>query len=332
MKTKTFRVVILLMTMVFIVSCGTTKVTMTVKRPSEFNLREYKKIAIGDLTGGEGNHAKDVMDFYTTKLVEANYFEAVVDRQNLKGIMTEFNLGSSGLVDENSAAQLGKFLGAAALVFGRIQTDKYEETTSSDVVERTNYETKTKYNVRVNSRKGQYMLTVHVQLTDVQSSKIIGVKDISAVYTSSTSGEDKAAPPIDVNVLYSECVHDLSKQFMKMVVPYTVTVAAEFENDSKNLPELNNAIQQIKIGETEEALKLLQTCTMKDFEKPEIKAKAYYNYGILLMYSGKYDESLDNLKLAMKINPSNSRYLNAINQAKSEKALADKLQQQTNKS
>lgn len=51
----------------------------------------------------------------------------VLDRQHLGTLLKEHNLTVSGLVDDKSAAELGKFIGAAVYVFGRIQTDKYDE-------------------------------------------------------------------------------------------------------------------------------------------------------------------------------------------------------------
>jgi len=309
-------------------ACATASIMMTVKRPAEVNMKNFKKIAIGDLTGGTGTHSNDLMDMFTTKLVSSNYFEAVVDRQNLKGILSEHNLSSSGLVDENSSAQLGQFLGAAALVFGRIQTDKYDETLTYKDVTRTD-KNKNKYNVRVYTRTGTYTIAVHVQISDVQTAKIVGVKDLTSAIYDTKSAENQEPEGIDKSSLYTIAVTKISDQFMKLVVPYEVTVKAQFETDSKNLPELAMAVKQIQIGETNEAIKMFTEASQKPELLPKIKAKAFYDLGLIQMYVGQYEDSITNLKEAYKLNPV-TKYMTAINTAKQEKAAADKLKEQTN--
>jgi curli biogenesis system outer membrane secretion channel CsgG len=330
MRTHFIRLLFLLILLSFLAACTTT-VMMPVQRPAAINMHDYKKIAIGDLSGGQGTHSQDLMDAFTTKLVEANYFEAVVDRQNLRGLMQEHNLSSSGLVDENSAAQIGKFLGAAALVFGRVQTDKYDETTSSELEKRKDYSTDPprEYVVNCNRRHGVFNMAVHVQVTDVQTAKIVGVQDIMASYTQDSQADNSVAPQIDVDALYTACVKDLTGKFQKLLVPYTVMVSADFETDGKNLPELPSAIQQIKIGETAEALRMLKEMSEKTFPEPKVSGKAIYNYGLLLMYTGHYDESLECFKKALKANPDSYRYPEAVKKAKAEKASAEKLLSQT---
>jgi len=46
----------------------------------------------------------------------------VVERERLKQVVMELKLGDSGLVDEDSAAQLGKFLGCQAIVIGSVMS------------------------------------------------------------------------------------------------------------------------------------------------------------------------------------------------------------------
>ncbi|MDP3113660.1 MAG: CsgG/HfaB family protein [Candidatus Cloacimonadaceae bacterium] len=315
--------------LLIVVACATTAVKMTVKRPAEVNMKNFKKIALGDLTGGEGDHANDLMDMFTTKLVNSSYFEAVVDRQNLKGILSEHKLSNSGLIDENSSAQLGQFLGAAALVFGRVSTDNYKETVTFEDVVRENYETKQKYNVRVYTRTGTYTLGVNVRISDVQTAKIIGVKELMSARYSTKKADNKQPAAIDVNSLYTAATNDISNQFMKLVVPYDVMVEAKFETDAKNLPELGLAIKQVQIGETNEALIMFTDATKKPALLPKIQAKAFYNLGLLQMYVGQCDDSILNLKEAYKLNPSSKKYAAAITTAKQEKTAADKLKQQT---
>jgi hypothetical protein len=56
-------------------------------------------------------------DVLTTTLFKSGRFE-LVERDRLKEILKEQRLGQSGLVDESTAAQIGKLVGAEAVVFG----------------------------------------------------------------------------------------------------------------------------------------------------------------------------------------------------------------------
>jgi hypothetical protein len=304
-----------------LISCGTSKVLLTVKRPAEINLKNFKKIAIGNITGGNGNHATDVSDGITSRLVQANTFE-VLDRQNLQKILDEHKLNMTGVVDQNSVAELGKIIGSAALVFGRIQTDNYKEEIKRDKPWRDKDGGYHQYIYR----NGKYDFTVHLQIVDIQTAKILGSKDMPVSITESTSADNSEPEAINVDNLYSSALQSICNGFMRVVASYDVQVSAEFETDDK-LPEVENAVNQFKIGETNEAVKILEGAAKRDFAEPKIKAKAVYNLGLAQMYSGVYDEAAENFKKAYSLNAC-TRYQEVIQQCKNEKAQADKLKSQ----
>ena len=114
--------------------CATQSLKLTVTRPAEVNLKGFEKIAIGDIEDQQGevsSHSKDISDRITSALFESKRFE-VVDRQHIGTLLKEHNLTASGLVNEKTAAEIGEFIGAAVFVFGRIQTDKYDEEVGKD--------------------------------------------------------------------------------------------------------------------------------------------------------------------------------------------------------
>jgi len=319
-----FKVLMLIVgVLILLTSCGTQKMMLNVKRPAEINLKGFKKIAMGTIAGDKVSHAADLSDGITTKLVESNAFEAVLDRQNLKAIMEEHKLNASGLVDANSTAELGKFLGSAALVFGRIQTDVYKE----EIHRGDPYKDSKGKTHQTISRNGKYDMTANISVVDIQSSKILGMKTLPATYTLSTSADNQTPEAIDTEKLYAACLNSLTSSFMTLVAPYTVTVTATFQTDDL-LPELKSALAQFKIGETVEAIKILDEASKKTFPKPEIQAKAFYNLGLAQLYSGLYDEATTNVKKAYTINAEEELYLNALNRIKEEKAQAEKLKAQ----
>jgi TolB-like protein len=72
---------------------------------------------------GEGYETEDmgaiVAEWFVTAFVREGRFE-VVERGLLKKIMTEHKLGASGLVDDNTATQIGKLLGVKVIISGSV--------------------------------------------------------------------------------------------------------------------------------------------------------------------------------------------------------------------
>lgn len=305
--------------------CATKALKMHVTRPAEINLKNYNKIAIGDIVGEDGkvsNHSRDIADKITSALFESKKFE-VLDRQNIDTLLKEHNLSASGLVNEKTAAELGEFIGAAVLVFGRIQTDSYDE----EITKGTQWTDKKGNSHQTITREGQYKLTVHLTVVDMKTAKFLAVKDMPAVNKTSTSADKETPEKIDPDILYTKCLNKITGDFMRMVATYTVEVTALFIKDAK-LPELDQALTQFGIDEWDKGISLLESATQKSGLEPQIKAKAFYNLGLAQTYTGRNDEAIENLKQAITLDPKSSKYSNALVTAKKEKEIADKLKQQ----
>jgi len=244
-----------------IMSCATTVMEIEVTRPAEVNLKGFDKIAIGDIKpfrnhGDYQRHASDVSDEVTTVLFNSGKYE-VLDREHIRGIIAEHKLGNSGFVDENTASELGQFIGAAVFLYGNIQRDEYKEETSRD-----DWKDKEGGRHYTNHRKGVYNLSVNFKMVDIETAKIIAIKTLTTGYQKKTKGHDEKAPKIDDKDLYRLCLTSISSQFIKLVAPYKVTVQATFQTD-KLLPEVDQAMVQFKIGEWDEGLTLLRGTTEK---------------------------------------------------------------------
>jgi len=317
--------IFILLTVLTFAACGVSTMMITVKRPAEINLKAFEKIAIGDITNEGGTlsrHAQDMRDEITATLFNSNYFD-VLDRQHLDALIKEHKLNLSGFIDESTAAELGEFIGAAALVFGRIQADQYAE----DLTKGRSWTDK-KGNVhQLHFRKGTYNLAVNIKIVDMQTARIVAVKTLSAVHVSRKSGDNTRPPKIDKQMLYSRCMDDIKTEFLKLVAPYEETVRAFFQKD-KQLPEVEEAIVMFKIGEWDTGMELFKKATRKHGLKPKVLAKSYYNLGLAQTYRGEYENALINLKKALRLNPQNRAYLTAVNRAKEEKENADKLKEQ----
>ncbi len=310
---------------IMMAGCGTSSIYINVKRPAEINLKEYRQIAIGDIVdqyGRKSDHAKDMANEITSVLFTSEQFE-ILDRQNLARIMDEHSLSETGIIDESTAAEIGKIIGAAALVFGRIQTDQYQE----DLKEGTPYKDKKGRSHQINTRTGSYRVAANLQVIDIQTARILAVKSLSANQSAISIADGKDPASIDRNALYAKCLKDISEKFIRMVAPYDVRVRAAFLTD-KLLPEVDQAIGYFRIGEWEEGMTFLRGSIGKTGLPLEVQAKTFYNLGLAETYAGQFDEAIEHLKTALSLNPRSKRIQKTILRAKMEKESAEKLKEQ----
>lgn len=304
-------------------------VQISVMRPAEINLKDFSKITLGDIADQNGRVSKltlDLSDELTAELFKTKLYE-VIDRKNLAKIIEEQKLGQSGLVDETTAPELGKIIGSAVMLFGRVQDEKFQENTSQSDPYTSAYDNKTHIDYK---RNGKYNLSINLSLIDVQTSKVLAVKNLNASVVRFTNAIDKPAPNIDKDEMIKSAISQISTDFMHMIAPYSVSVSAKFER-SKNLPELDQAISMMKVGEWNDALKIIEKAVYKAGLDAKTKAKAYYNYAVMLTYNGQYEAAVDNFKEAMKLVPGKSKYEQGVINAKAEKEAAEKLKEQIRK-
>jgi len=310
---------------ILLAGCGISSVYLTVTRPAEINLKAYDKIAIGDIVSQKGwsrGHASDLSDEITAALFSSDAFE-VLDRQHLGALLKEHSLGETGLIDESTAVQVGQFIGTAALVFGRIQSDSYREEVIEGKVTTDDKGKKHQWN----TRRGTYDMAVILKVIDVETAKIIAVKTITATRSRTTRADMKEPRGINSNRLFSDCVKDISRQFIRMVAPYQERVRAAFLTD-KQVPETEQAVAMFRIGEWEDGIAILERTTLKSPLPSEVQAKTFYNLGLAQIYMGRYDEAVENLKRALILNPTSRRIQHTILRAKEEKESAARLQEQ----
>lgn len=307
-----------------LLGCGPS-VMLTVQRPAEVNLAEYKTMAVGDFVGERGIrsvYSRNIEELLTDKLFETRAFE-IVDRQNIDRLLAEQSLSLSGLVDETSTVEIGKLLSSAVLMFGRVSKNEYnEETSKSDEKEDSDGK---KYHTH--HRTGKYSLDVNIRLVDVSTGKILLTRTFKASKTANTSAKDKAAPEINVDKLFRDCVDDIAFQFTRMIAPYDERVKVSFEKD-RGLPELDLAVTQIRLGDWDDAINTLRAATLKPALDDKTRAKAYYNYGLATMYNGRYNDAENAFRRAMQLRSGRNKYQDAIIRVRKEKEKAEELQRQ----
>lgn len=307
---NTFRTLALLTITVMataFMGCAATTIQVPRTKPAEVNLGNVKKVAVASIDGDGG---QDFSDKLTQAIMESGKYE-VLDRQHLAQISSEQNLA----VGEAGAAGLGKVLGAAALVVGRISKSAYEERVSAN--EGTCYAGGKSGPCTTYTRTGIHHLAVNLKVIDVGSGKILATKTITgdagakreeqvlAVKTSDPDAIVRIVPPLDNTDAFKEdAVNQVVAQFMKLIAPYKIMVPVVLYEQDKN-PAAKAGVAAAKAGNWSTAIAQFKTAlsVAEASPIPEVKAKAHYNLGVALGYSGSYDEGISEIENAVSIHP-----------------------------
>ena len=105
--------------------CGSSsKIGVSVQKPAAIHLSGVKEIAVVDFLGPHGSGGQ-VATLVQSWMLESQFYR-IVEREKLNRILDEHNLAMSGIVDESTAAEIGKLAGADALIFGEVTTFRVE--------------------------------------------------------------------------------------------------------------------------------------------------------------------------------------------------------------
>lgn len=281
--------------------------------PAKIEDFTYTKIAIGDIVGDRGSIdrcSKDVTDELTGALFETGKFE-ILDRQHIDQILKEHDLNQGGFVDDATAAELGRFIGSAALIFGRVQSVEYKQ----ELKTLASY-----FNVENCPKRYKWVLTyklqVNIKVVDVQTSKILLSTTLETYRVKESSSSCSVPAQLDPSPVYDICIDDIGRQTKNLFVPLYYTQNIKLEGNKAFKDELDKAVTMIKLGETKDGLEILNNIVNMPGLKDNVKHKAFYNLGTVQYFMGDYSKSANNLKQAVLLDSQNEDYLEMYNAAK----------------
>lgn len=305
--------------------CSTVRVPVKVIRPAEINMSQYRQIAIGDI---EGNMGGDFGYGLKNTLIQGGRFK-IVDRSGLDQILKELTLSQSGLADEKNRVKPGKLMSASALITGRVEGRYSEELTRSEST-CYNYKTEKREPCTYYYRRGRYSTRGGIDVIDVQTGEILRSKVLDAVYKDMNSATDALPAHIDRDSLRAKCLRDNIATFVRAISPWAETVMIPFVKDSA-IPDLERGINQAKMGEIQEALKIFASSAWAAENnakiKPEVIAKAYWDLGLAYEYTYEYDKAIEAFKKAYALAP-RDRYIKEMSNAERLRIEKEKLDEQ----
>ena len=178
-------------------------------RPIDYNKRRL--VAVGDLQNMTGNRDYDpLLEGLTGSLIVELHETAcfrVIERQRVKSIMEEMKLGMTGLTDPAKTKEVGRMIGADAILFVNLASVTYDNSKSSALVFEASME--------------KIEMTLDARLVTVEEGEILAASKITIPYSnfygSGYFGLMKAGEKADQKVLVQKALERSVKHLAREI-------------------------------------------------------------------------------------------------------------------
>jgi tetratricopeptide (TPR) repeat protein len=214
-----------------------TKIKVNMLQPAQYHEASLTKtVAVLPFNGPEGNAFAAEMEGVLASIgIDDKRYFTLVDRATLDRTISEMKLSQSGMVDQKTAAKLGKLIGAQGIYTGIISQNNCDDSRYSEKRSKcTRYEKKRdkdgniyqgsciswrNYNVGCTKRVASF--AVSPKLVEVSTGKILYSRNLAA--TAESTGCEDTTPVQSEHVLIEKAKEAVKKDFRRDVAPYYVT-------------------------------------------------------------------------------------------------------------
>ncbi len=205
---KRLAVILFISGLVIHAGCSSGPSLRSVK-PVDYNKRGL--VAVGDLQNLTGNRDYDpLLDSLTGSLIvelhETECFR-VIERQRLKSILEEMKLGMTGLTDPAMTKEVGRMVGADAILLVNLASVTYDASKSSAFI--------------VDATREKIEMTLDARLVAVEKGEILAASKITIPYSnfygSGYFGLMKAGEKADQKVLVQKALERSIKHLAREI-------------------------------------------------------------------------------------------------------------------
>ncbi len=330
-----------------LLACSSASVVnMNMMKPATLDLPGVKEIAIADFQG-QDRSGSQIATLVQSMLMEVQHY-GILERDKLRRVLEEQNLGMSGVVDDATAAQVGQLLGVDALVFGEVTTYEVEpdKRITRQVKERRGtgkfhwVEQKDRKTGKTKKVKKEIMEEVYVPKThwvrkgtvainfrvvDVETGRLLAAHSDSRSYDSDkersfgSARENQASLKPEGQIL-ADLSRNICREFTKMISPYEVTEQRVLE------PGKGNILVGVKYAETGLWPEAMEAWEQAIRETPDEPA-AYYNMGLAYELDGMLDDAEKMYQKAVSLKQK-TLYMEAVARIRKIREEQDRLQKQ----
>ena len=277
----------------------------------------------------------------------------MIEREQINKVLAEQGFQVSGAIDESSASEIGKLLGADAIMTGHldvIASDFHNQPDPIKVLKEEKYQEdgETKYRKVFSHYAYDYTSTREVQVTiDMKLIKVETGEIVGAIPTTSRTNEnsktnsyksssayfkDGKFPPFselkDPYTIASSSFHPLSTQCANYITPHFTTniVGIEKTKFKEFRAQGKEAARYIKNGQIAEAFPIYKAM----YEYDPYLASSAFNLGLLFEAYGNYTKALDYYNQAYKLankRSDQSQYSRGIERAKGGMVVLEQLKE-----
>ena len=233
----------------------------------------------------------------------------VVDQQRTNRLLSEHDLASSGQVDSSAAAEIGRVLGASAMIMVDVQRcvsdkDRIRGELQSEGGGFLRSLLRDNSRERYHSRT-RVFIDASVRAVDLTTGRIFAAQVLNhspeEVYSSDEYYPEHPSEFEVFDVAYGLVVRDIHRMFL----PWTEhRELIYFDDKDCNLNEAHRALES---GNTERALEVsirnVERCRANPRVDQKDLGQAYYNVGVTHMILGNYDAALENLSVSAELRP-----------------------------
>ena len=313
-------------------------IQVKVLKPAAINVGSIRRIAIAPFEGQGGNA---VTNRLTAKLFEGKHF-TILERQKVRELINEMGLAEIGIVDPTSAAQLGKALGAEAIIFGSVDGYVVQDSTGREKVIKYR---KTGRRVRKHNIFGQWVwvdetepyevilpytirqgrVAVTFKMVNVETTELLAIKSITKEYREKVVHDpDNPKELKEKDIILDELVDQTTDAFVKLISPHYV-IEKKFWEDI-NTKKGRVALKYFKNGLYTDAGQVLDQLMKNPELKSEQLAAVYYDRGLIYEILGNLNKAEEWYKKAADLEASN-RHLKALSNIRKRIEEVKKLQE-----
>lgn len=294
----------------------TPKIKVNMLQPAQYHEASLAKtLAVLPFSGPEGKaFAAEIEAVLASIGIDDKRYFVLVDRATLDKTIAEMQLSQSGMVDQKTAAKLGKLIGAQGIYTGVVlqnnhDDSRYQEKRSTCI----RYETKRDKdgntyqgsciswrNYNVNCTKRVASFAVSPKLVEVSTGKILYSRNLSA--TAESAGCEDTKPVQSEYVLIEKAKESVKIDFRRDVAPYYVTAEIKLMDSTGGIdsPEakdkLKRGITYADKGRLDNACELWGEARNLAGNSPAL----LYNLGVCAESRGDLDAALSLYKQADK--------------------------------
>jgi curli biogenesis system outer membrane secretion channel CsgG len=267
------------------------KVKINVQHPPYIALKGVTRVAVSEFQGECG---AELTDRLTELVARSGKFE-VLDRFNLERVLTEQDFNFSGRVDGRSAVRLGKILGPAALIFGRVSRCRSE---ANNQLYRKDFRGNIIYMARTRAN-----VTASVQLVELATSRVLSAQTFDGASERTAESREGRPEAPDSHTVMTDAYEDLLRQVSRLILPWNETVEMLVYDDEKW--QLKAGAKMMKAGDFTGAAAHFETI-LKEHADPNEKDwnklhyKVLHNLGTAMTYAGHPNAAIPHFQASLK--------------------------------